>query len=171
MEPAPWLESSCSRGARPWRPLGDGSRCSPAGDAPMGRRSGSAGVEGARRPWEAPALAAVVVLGVGARRPWEVLADPPPAVRIQGEEGRPLPRAPAPRAVGAGGCAPRLGSHARAELRGAAPVHSRANGRGRPGREEPPGGGGGSGGRRLLLAAAGWERAPGGCSGKEENLT
>jgi hypothetical protein len=63
--------------------------------------------------------------------------------------------------------APRLGSHARAELRGVAPVHSRANGRGRPGREEePPGGGGGSGGRRLLLAAAGWERAPGGCSGK-----
>jgi hypothetical protein len=49
--------------------------------------------------------------------------------------------------------------------------HSRAIGRGRPGREEPPGGGGGSGGRRLLLAAAGWERAPGGCSGKEENLT
>jgi hypothetical protein len=150
MEPAPWLESACSMGARPWRPLGDGSRCSPAGDAPMGRRSGSAGVEGARRPWEAPALAAVVVLGVGARRPWEVLADPPPAVRIQGEEGRPLPRAPAPRAVGAGGCAPRLGSHARAELRGAAPVTA------------APLEGAAPGGRSLPGAAA--AQVGGGCS-------
>jgi hypothetical protein len=39
----------------PWRALGDGIRCSPTGDAPMGRRAGSAGVEGAWRPWEAPA--------------------------------------------------------------------------------------------------------------------
>jgi hypothetical protein len=69
MEPTPWLVSVCSKGARPWRPLGDGSRCSPAGDAPMGRRVGSTGVEGARRPWGAagdlgdPALAAVAAVG------------------------------------------------------------------------------------------------------------
>jgi hypothetical protein len=67
MEPTPWLVSVCSKGAQPWRPLGDGSRCSPTGDAPMGRRVGSTGVEGAQRPWEAagdlgdPALAAVAV--------------------------------------------------------------------------------------------------------------
>jgi hypothetical protein len=55
MQPAPWLDTACSRGARSWRPLGDGSRCSLAGDAPMERRAGSAGVEGAWRAWEAPA--------------------------------------------------------------------------------------------------------------------
>jgi hypothetical protein len=38
----------------PWRLLGEGIRCSPARDAPMGRRAGSTDVEGAWRPWEAP---------------------------------------------------------------------------------------------------------------------
>jgi hypothetical protein len=106
-------------------------------------------------------MAAVVVLGVGARRPWEVLADPPPAARIQGEEGRPLPRAPAPRAVGARGCRAEAGQprpRRAARGRACAQPHQWKG----PPREEPPRGGGGSGGRRLLLAAAGWERAPGG---------
>jgi hypothetical protein len=64
-----------------------------------------------------------------------------------------------------GAAVPRLGSHVRAELRGAAPVHSRASGRGRPGREEePPGVGGGSGGRRLL----GGREPPAAAVGREE---
>jgi hypothetical protein len=105
-------------------------------------------------------MAAVVVLGVGARRPWEVLADPPPAARIQGEEGRPLPRAPAPRAVGAGGCRAEAGQP---RLRRAARGRARAQPRQWKG---PPREGGASRGRRRLR----WEAAaPGGCcSGKGE---
>jgi hypothetical protein len=47
---------------------------------------------------------------------------------------RPHCQGVAPRAVEARGC------HSRAELRGAAPMHSRARGKCRPEREEPPGG-------------------------------
>jgi hypothetical protein len=99
-----------------------------------------------------------------AARRWEVLADPPPAARIQGEEGRPLPRAPAPRRGWAATPAPSCeGSRpcTAAPMEGAAPGGRRSL----PGAAAAQVGGGCS--WRLL----GGREPPAAAVGREENLT
>jgi hypothetical protein len=66
---APWGASAALKKMElaPWRPLGQGIRCSLAGDAPMGRRAGSTGVEEAWRPWEAPARQRAAAMKQGGR--------------------------------------------------------------------------------------------------------